>query len=230
MPRSSSRAPARNGSRNGGKERSPASKSMATSLLQGREPSHEPDVFLSVPELHVGEIKLDVENLRADISLLTRLANLVYLEAGAHVEIEKVALDIKDVDAKALLEVRLENVYSILDRALTTLDRNPEILEGIVETADEALKPGGALSNTLEGVGSSLGNLTSGVGEGIGGLTNGLGEGIGGLGRSAGFLRGAANRAHVLTTMATAAGVVGGIALAVYSNGGIDKTLKELTS
>src|SRR4051812_20369632 len=149
MPRSSARTPSRNGSGTVAKRRSAAAESVATSVLQGREPSHEPDVFLNVPDLHVGEIRLDVENLRADLSLSTRLANLLELQAGAHVEIEKVELDIKDVEAKALLEVRLENVYSILDRALTTLDRNPEILEG---------------------VGQSLERLTSGVGEGIGGL------------------------------------------------------------
>jgi hypothetical protein len=209
MPRSSSRAAAKNGSG--------VPKPVVTSLLQGREPSHEPDVFLNVPELHVGEIELDVENLCVDLALYARLANLVHLQAGAHVEIAKVYLDIKDIDAKAMLKVRLDNVYSILDRALTTLDRNPRILEGIVETADDALGPGGALSSTLQGVGDSLGNLT-----------NGLGEGIGGVGKRARSLRTLAARVRALPRVATAAGVVGGIALAVHSNGGIDKTLKEL--
>jgi hypothetical protein len=226
MPGSSFPVPAQNGA--------VAQTPTPTSVLQGREPSHEPDVVLDVSELHVGEIELDVENLKADVALQTRVANLVQLQAGAHVEIAKVYLDIKDVDVKAMLKVRLDNVYSILDRALTTLDRQPEILQGIIETADDALKPGGAVSNTLEGVSGSLGNLTSGLGEGVGeslrNLSSGLGEGIGALGNRAHRLGNVGARVHLLTRVAAAAGVVGGLALAAHSNGGIDKTLKELTS
>jgi hypothetical protein len=42
---------------------------------------------------------------------------LLELRAGAHVTVEKVELDIKGVAARAMLKVRLENVYAILDRA-----------------------------------------------------------------------------------------------------------------
>ena len=133
---------------------------------QGRAPSDRPDVFLHVPDLHVGEIYLDVEDLDAHLSLQARLANLVQIVAGVHVHIGKVELDIKDVDAEALLKVRLENLYSILDRALTTIDRNPEILEGLLETADtavgrvgetagQAVQPGGAVSELAGDVGEA---------------------------------------------------------------------------
>ncbi len=75
----------------------------------------------------------------------------------------KVELDIKDVEAKALLKVRLENLYNILDRALTTVERNPEILQGLLstagtavesvgQTAQQAVQPGGAVSSLTEGV------------------------------------------------------------------------------
>jgi hypothetical protein len=43
--------------------------------------------------------------------------------------------------AEARLKVRLENLYDILDRVLTTLDRNPEILEGLVQTLDDTATP-----------------------------------------------------------------------------------------
>ncbi len=133
---------------------------------QGRAPSDRPDVFLHVPDLHVGEIYLDVEDLDAHLSLQARLANLVQIVAGVHVHIGKVELDIEDVDAEALLKVRLENLYSILDRALTTIDRNPEILEGLLETADtavgtvgetagQAVQPGGAVSELAGDVGEA---------------------------------------------------------------------------
>ena len=129
----------------------------------GRLPDDKPDVFLHVPELHVGEIHLDVESLDAHLSLQARLANLVELTAGVHVHVGKVELDIKDVEAKALLKVRLENLYNILDRALTTVERNPEILQGLLstagaavesvgQTAQQAVQPGGAVSSLTEGV------------------------------------------------------------------------------
>jgi hypothetical protein len=131
---------------------------------QGRAPSDKPDVFLHVPDVHVGEIYLDVEDLDAHLSLQARLANLVQIVAGVHVHIGKVELDIKDVGAEALLKVRLENLYSILDRALTTIDRNPEILQDLLKTVDtavgdvggtarQAVQPGGAASELAGHVG-----------------------------------------------------------------------------
>src|SRR5215216_6971453 len=84
----------------------------------GRAPSPEPDVFMDVPKVQVEEIYLDVEGLDAHLSLRTKLGNLVQLVAGVHVHCGKVELDIKGVDAEAMLKVRL-------DRALTTIDRNP---------------------------------------------------------------------------------------------------------
>ena len=132
----------------------------------GREPSHDPDVFVDIPQVKVDEIYLDVEDLEAHLALRAKLANLVQLVAGVHIHIGKVELDIKGVEAEALLKVRLENLYDILDRALTTLDRNPEILESLVETVDDtvgnigaigerALGPGGAVSGAVESVGDT---------------------------------------------------------------------------
>lgn len=206
MSRSASRSQSRNGSSASAQPHSVA-----------REASGEPDVFLSVPDLHVGEIELDVENLEAHLALQARLANLLELRAGAHVTIEKVDLHIKDVAARAMLKVRLENVYAILDRALTTIDRNPQILEGLIETADNALGREGALGGAIEGLGRAAGaSRDSGR---LARLRSGL-RGLHRTGRST----------HVVTKVATAAGVIGGAALAAHSNGGIEKTVKELTS
>ena len=125
-----------------------------------------PDVLLDVPTVKVDEISLDVENLHARVSLHAELANLVRLDVGADVGIEKVALTIKGVEAQALLKVRLQRVYEILDRALQTLDSNPELLASLLrpvghaigevgEAAHDTLKPGGAVSETLQDVGGA---------------------------------------------------------------------------
>jgi hypothetical protein len=177
----------------------------------------EPDVYLSLPELQVDAIELDVENLEAHLALEARLANLLELRAGADVTIEKVQLKIKGVAARALLKVRLENLYAILDRALTSIDRNPQILEGIIDTVDDALGPEGVVGETIGGVGRAVPSAASG------GKLARLGDALHGLRR-----RGRGSQR--LTKVATAVGLVGGAALAAHSNGGIERTIRDLTS
>ena len=42
-----------------------------------------------------------------------------------------------------MLKVRLENTYNILDRTLTTLDENPQVVEELLETPTRPCrKPG----------------------------------------------------------------------------------------
>ena len=129
--------------------------------------SGDPDVLLDVPNLSVDEITLEVENLRAKVSLDARLANLLQLTAGADVGIEKVKLTIKGVKAEVLLKVRLDNVANIIDRTLTTIDRNPEILMKVLDSVDKtvgtvgdvantALQPGGVLSQTVNTLGQTV--------------------------------------------------------------------------
>lgn len=125
----------------------------------------EPDVLLDVPNLSVDEIKLDVQNLQAHIALNAQLANLLKLNAGADVGIERVNVQIKGVKAQALLKVRLDNVAAIIDRTLTTIDRNPQILTKLLDSVDKtvgtvggvannAIRPGGVVDRTVGTVGN----------------------------------------------------------------------------
>lgn len=125
------------------------------------------DVILDVPNLSVEEIKLDVQNLKAHLSLDARVANLVQLTAGADVNIDKVALTIKGVKAQAHLRVSLDNVAKIVNKTLDTLDKHPEILEslgrtvekvgeGAVKTLDNVTRPGGLLTQTVNTLGQTL--------------------------------------------------------------------------
>lgn len=70
-----------------------------------------PDVYLNVPELHVGRIELTVEELKADLNLNAKVANLVQLNAGVQVAINKVNITIAEVDAEVELVVRLGELY-----------------------------------------------------------------------------------------------------------------------
>lgn len=67
------------------------------------------------------------------------------INVGADVRIENVELKIEGVEAQALLKARLNNVSSILERVLISLDRNPELLESV----------GQALRDVGSGTGSS---------------------------------------------------------------------------
>ena len=104
------------------------------------EEGQEPDVLLDVSELEVDRISLEVENLRAHVSVLAELANLVSLSVGADARLDRVKLEIEGVRAKVLLKVRLENVRAIIEKALDTVAEHPEILESLGQTLDELLE------------------------------------------------------------------------------------------
>ena len=139
----------------------------------------EPDVLLDVPVLKVDEITLKVEGLRAHVAVLAELADLVKLSVGADVGLDKVELEIKGVEAQALMKVRLEQIRAILDKALTTIGENPEILQSLVRTvnrtvgevggaAREAVGEGGAVSQLAEGVGEATQRVGTVAGQAVG--------------------------------------------------------------
>jgi hypothetical protein len=198
----------------------------------GRPPAEEPDVFVDVPNVHVGKLEILVERLQAHLALRAQVANLVALVAGVHAEVDKVKILIEDVDASALLKVRLQNTYNILDRTLTSIDENPEILMGVVDTLGtaveqvgeigrEAARPGGALGELTSGVGDAVGNLGDGLGDTVGNLGAGLGDTVGSLGDSVGdTLTSVTDRVNTKRLLAKAAarlaaggavGVLGGV-------------------
>ena len=119
----------------------------------GSTGQEEPDVLLDVSELEVDRIRLEVEDLRAHVSVLAKLANLVSLSVGVDARLDRVELEIEGVRAKVLLKVRLEHVRAILEKALDTVASVPEILERLGQTLDELLEGRlGDASATLEQV------------------------------------------------------------------------------
>lgn len=132
----------------------------SSAAAQALASGDQPDVLLDIPNLSVESITLEVDNLQANISLDARLASLLKLTAGADVSIDKVKLDIKGVKAQATLIVRLDNVRAIIERTLQTLDNNPQIIEQLTGTVDNAVGvTGGIVNNTV----STVGNLTQGL-------------------------------------------------------------------
>jgi hypothetical protein len=149
-------------------------------LAERDSDSEEPDVLLDVPVVKVDEITLEVEELRARVLLQAEVLDLLKLNVGADVIIGRVGLEIKGVEAQALLKVRLDNVASIVDRVLTTIDRNPQILENITEGVGSAVEDvGGGAGKAVGELGEGVGSAVEDVGEGAGSAVEDVGEGAG---------------------------------------------------
>ena len=125
---------------------------------QGGQPtSDESDLTLDVPSLEVEELNLDVENLRARISLHAELADMVKLNVGLEADVDKVKLEAKGVKAQVLLKAGLDNVRAILSQALDALDNNPQILEDLVRASEETA---GGSERALEGAAGTVGDVS----------------------------------------------------------------------
>jgi pyruvate/2-oxoglutarate dehydrogenase complex dihydrolipoamide acyltransferase (E2) component len=175
----------------------------------------EPDVLVDIPVVKVDEIHFELDDLEARVALHAEVLDLVKLSVGVHVELGKVELTIKGVEAQALLRARLDHVTAIIDRVLTTLDRNPEVLQSIAHTLEpvgegagravgqigegagsavEDVGEGaeGAVKDVGEGAGGAVKDVGGGAGKAVGQVGEGAGQALGGLGQGAGALGGIA--------------------------------------
>jgi hypothetical protein len=148
----------------------------------------EPDVIVDIPMVKVDELHFELDDLMARISLHAEVLDLVKLSVGVHCELGKVELNIKGVEAQALMRARLDHVTAIIDRVLTTLDRNPEVLQNIAKALQPVTEGAGkAVGEVGEGANKAVGQIGEGagsavedVGEGAGGAVKDVGEGAGG--------------------------------------------------
>ena len=164
------------------------------SIVDPKDIPDGPDVLIDVPVVKVDEIDLEVEDLHAQVAVMAEVRDIVKLSVGADARLGKVELNIQGVEAQALLKARLDNVQAILQRVLTTLDRNPELLESVGRAAEEV---GGGARKTLEGTGEAVEDVGEGaegavqdVGQGAGQATGQIGQGasqaVGQIGQGAG--------------------------------------------
>src|SRR5215212_5919737 len=121
----------------------------------------EPDVVLDVPTLHVDEIDLKLDELKARVALEAHVLDLLRLDVGVDAELRGVGLKIAGVDAEAQLKVRLENLTMILRRVMDTIDRNPQLLERLAD------RLGDAVGGIAQGAGTAVGELGRGAGSAV---------------------------------------------------------------
>jgi len=139
-------------------------------------PREDPDVYLDISSLKVDEIDLELDALKARVALEADVLDLLKLNVGVDAELGHVNLQIKGVEANALLKVRLDNLTVIIDRVMTTIDNNPQILERLVDR----------VGGTIDELGAGAGRAVGDIGRGAGALAEGAGQVVGELASNGG--------------------------------------------
>jgi hypothetical protein len=163
------------------------------SIIDPDEIDEAVDVYVDAPVVKVDEIKFELDDLRVHLAVLAEAGHFVQINAGAAARLGKVELDIQGVETQALLEARLDNVTAILARVLTTLDRNPELLQSVGEAlgdvgggAHDLLgDTGDVVKSAGKGAESAVQDVGRGAGKGVAGLGRGAQQGVEGLGEGA---------------------------------------------
>jgi e3 binding domain len=157
------------------------------------EKPQDADVLLDVPVLKVDSLHLEVDDLDAHVALKAKVLDLVTLNVGVDAQLGKVRIDIKGVEAQALLKVRLDHVAAVVDRVLTTIDRNPELLDSVGRAVEDIGSGAGhtlgetgeAVEDVGEGAGQAVSEVGQGAGQGVGQIGEGAGQAVGEIGQGA---------------------------------------------
>ncbi|KAF2442840.1 hypothetical protein P171DRAFT_522536 [Karstenula rhodostoma CBS 690.94] len=166
--------------------RAPITNGTTTTPPDVASTSTVPDVYLNVPELHVGRIELDVEKLQADINLNAKVAGLVTVNAGVQVSVEKINITIADVDVQLELVVRLGHLVDIVERVFESLDLNPLLLgliNNVTNLVGDVIGAVDGLLGSITNGGTTLNFLVDNLGnivqEVVGGATGALSQIVG---------------------------------------------------
>jgi hypothetical protein len=147
-----------------------------------------PDVLVDAPVVSLKGLDFELDDLRAKVALFAKVLDLVELSVGIDAHLGKVKLTIESIDLQALVKVRLDNVTAIIDRVLTTIDRNPQIIQELTRSVGSAVENVGEGAGQLVGegaseavseVGSGAGSAVEDVGEGAGEAVEDVGKGVG---------------------------------------------------
>jgi hypothetical protein len=139
----------------------------------------DPDVFIDIPKLEIDKLDLYVENLDAKVTVAANVGNLVGLNVGVDASVRQINVSLSGVRAQLRVEARLQKIVDIIARTLTSLDKNPQLLLGLVNNIGVGV--GGALNNliatfntaagTVKQTIDSFGNVISTVTNSAGGVT-----------------------------------------------------------
>ncbi|MBV9796524.1 MAG: hypothetical protein JO039_00635 [Solirubrobacterales bacterium] len=152
------------------------------SVIDPRDIDEAVDVYVDAPVVKVDEIKFELDDFRAHLALLAEAGHFVQVNAGVGVRLGKVELDIQGVETQALMEVRLNHLSRILERVLTSLDRNPELLRSVGDALGDV---GGGAHDLLTDTGDTVKSAGKGAQSAVQDVGKGAGKGVAGLGQGA---------------------------------------------
>ena len=163
------------------------------SVIDPAEIDEAVDVYLDAPVVKVDEISFEIDDLRAHLAVMAEAGHFVQISAGVGVQLGKVELEIQGVETQALLEARLHNVSKILERVVTSLERNPELLKSVGDALgdvgagahDLLTDTGDTVKSAGKGAESAVQDVGKGAGEGVAGIGQGAQQGVEGLGQGA---------------------------------------------
>jgi hypothetical protein len=139
-------------------QKSHTPKKLGQDIVQSSSGSEKvSDFFLDVPALKIDELKLCLDDLDARVTLHAELADIVTIEVGINLGIKKIDLDLKGVNAQAVLKVHLDQVSSIFHHVLDTLDNNPDFFTNHHSTAGNMMTQ---FSNTTQEKKTTTENVT----------------------------------------------------------------------
>jgi hypothetical protein len=176
-----------------GNSKSGTSKLPDYSVTDPEDIEEAVDVYVNAPVVKVDEIKFEIDDLRAHLAVLAEAGHFVQISAGVGVRLGKVELEIQGVETQALLETRLENVTKILERVVTSLERNPKLLKSVGDALGDVgegahgllTDTGDAVRSAGKGAGSAVQDIGEGAGQGVAGIGQGAQQGVEGLGQGA---------------------------------------------
>jgi hypothetical protein len=147
-----------------------------------------PDVLLDAPVVKLNNLDFELNDLRAKVSLFAKVLDLVELSVGIDAFLGRVKLNIESIEVQALLKVRLDNVTRILDRVLTTVDRNPQIVHELVSGVSSTVEDVGESTGQVVGEGAkeALSDIGAGAGSAVEDVGEGAGSGVEDVGQGAG--------------------------------------------
>lgn len=152
-------------------------------VVDPAEIDESPDVVLDIPVVKVDHIGIDVDDLRAAVSVRADLQHLVNLNVGVAARLGNCEIKIDGVEVQGLLVARVDEVSKLLGRVMTTLDRNPALLESVGRSIEHV---GGGARETLRGAGGAVGDIGRGGRQAVGDVGQGAGHAVDQVGRGAG--------------------------------------------
>eukprot|EP01111_Echinosteliopsis_oligospora_P010795 TRINITY_DN341_c1_g2_i1.p1 TRINITY_DN341_c1_g2~~TRINITY_DN341_c1_g2_i1.p1 ORF type:complete len:253 (+),score=67.54 TRINITY_DN341_c1_g2_i1:72-830(+) len=131
----------------------------STAVANTSKDPRDADVYLNV-SVSVDLIQLIVEKVNVSLNLDLKAASLVQLNAGVSASIDKINLTITKVKANVELVVHLDNVATIVGDTLETINKNPQIITGLVQAIGNLV---GSVTGVLSQTVNSLGQVVKTV-------------------------------------------------------------------